>query len=177
MTRGIVIILNDHTNCHYDRFHFHIDNLRRHWETVFMASAIEDLVDEVRLLFHALVQRGDELHAEEAVTMGMRAILELLDRSGPASVPAMARARRVSRQHVQALVNPLLDLGYVSKAPNPAHKRSPLIRLTRPGEETIRRMRRREAAVLGSARALGEERIRATATALRAIRERIESDS
>lgn len=57
---------------------------------------------------------------------------------------ATARRRRVSRQHIQALVNPLVDAGMVEAVPNPAHKRSPLMRLTRQGDKTIARMKERE---------------------------------
>ena len=38
--------------------------------------------------------------------MAQRAVLEYLLINGPATVPAIARARRVTRQHMQALVNP-----------------------------------------------------------------------
>jgi len=39
----------------------------------------------------------------------MRAVLEGLDRSGPRTVPAMARARLVTRQHIQTILNELLE--------------------------------------------------------------------
>ncbi len=109
-----------------------------------MENELEDLIDEVRLLFHALVKRGEALHGNEAITIGERAVLEFLQREGPAPVPQIARRRGVSRQHVQTLVNPLIEAGLLEAAPNPAHKRSPLMRLTRKGETTIVRMKERE---------------------------------
>jgi hypothetical protein len=39
----------------------------------------------------------------------MRAVLEFLSRHGPASVPQIARRRFVTRQHIQALVNGLME--------------------------------------------------------------------
>jgi DNA-binding MarR family transcriptional regulator len=132
---------------------------------------LERVIDEVRLLWNALVRRGDALHEREALTMGMRAILELLQRGGPATVPRMARSRGVSRQHVQSLVNPLLERGLLRAEINPAHKRSPLMALTPRGERTITRMRRREAALLERAtlhRSSGE--LTRTAEILREIR-------
>lgn len=134
---------------------------------------LEALIDEVRLLWNTLVRRGETLHRREALTMGMRAVLEFLRRSGPASVPSIARARGVTRQHIQALVNPLVDAGLVEAAPNPAHRRSPLIRLTAKGERSIDRMRRREAQVLGVVAVARPELARAAET-LRALRRSLE---
>jgi DNA-binding MarR family transcriptional regulator len=109
---------------------------------------LETLIDEVRLLWNALVTITDALHAREGLTASPRAILEFLDRQGPATVPAMARARGVSRQHVQAIVDRLAAGGLVAHVANPAHRRSPLARLTASGAATIGRVRRREAGIL-----------------------------
>jgi DNA-binding MarR family transcriptional regulator len=110
-----------------------------------MMTAIEHLFDETRLMWHRMVQVGEALHAREAVTLGMRAVLEVLLLRGPATVPALARGRGVTRQHIQVLVDALSERGLVVPEPNPAHRRSPLVRLTSTGERAIRRMRRREA--------------------------------
>jgi DNA-binding MarR family transcriptional regulator len=106
---------------------------------------VETLIDEVRLLYHRAVQVIEELHREEPVTVGMRAVLEFLHRQGPTPVPHMARSRLVSRQHIQSLVNALLERGLVESRSNPAHKRSSLVALTDAGERVIQRMRKREA--------------------------------
>jgi len=136
-----------------------------------VAKERELVIDEVRLFWNALVRRGQDLHADESLTMGMRAILEFLLRNGPTTVPNVARRRGVTRQHVQALVNPLLEDGLVEAVENPAHRRSPLMRLSARGESTIRRMRRREAAVLDEADAgLSRTELQRTASALRRIR-------
>jgi DNA-binding MarR family transcriptional regulator len=50
----------------------------------------------------------------------------------------------VTRQHIQALVNDLLELRLVSLDDNPAHRRSALVRLTPEGQKGIERMRQRE---------------------------------
>ena len=110
-----------------------------------MAKPIEQLINEVRLLYQSLVQIGDEIHAGSNISMGMRAVLEYLDRNGDATVPHMARARRVTRQRIQTLVNALMEQGLVEAVDNPASKRSPLIALTHAGATTILDMRRREA--------------------------------
>lgn len=140
-----------------------------------MAGALEELIDEVRLLFHALVRSGDRLHAADAVPTGQRAVLEFLARNGPATVPDIARRRRVTRQHIQALVNPLVERGLVEPRPNPAHRRSPLMCLTPDGERTFRRMQQREARVLGRVEGLvGDARLKRAAATLRSVRGALE---
>jgi DNA-binding MarR family transcriptional regulator len=115
-------------------------------------SDVDPLLDEVRLLWHRLVELGQGLHARESVSLGMRAVLEFLLVQGSATVPSIARSRGVTRQHIQALVNELLPRRLVALAPNPAHRRSPLVTLSRSGERAIRRMRAREEALLGKTR-------------------------
>src|SRR6266516_561795 len=105
---------------------------------------VSALLDEVRLLFTRAVQVVEQLHRDEPVTAGGRAVLELIQRSGPTSVSELARRRHVSRQHLQTLVNALLAGGLVSAGDNPAHRRSPLISLTPSGSRMIRRIRERE---------------------------------
>src|SRR5262245_15676978 len=105
---------------------------------------IEELIDEVRLFWHVLVEAGERLHEGESITMGMRAVLEYVDRNGPATVPKIARARRVTRQHIQALVSALLERKLVLAASNPGHRRSPLIQLAPKEKGTIVRIKRRE---------------------------------
>lgn len=140
-------------------------------------EALDQLIDEVRLLWNSLVRSGERLHVGEPITMGMRAVLEYLGRSGPTAVPDIARSRRVSRQHIQALVNALLDVRCVEFLKNPAHKRSALVALSARGQRTLDRMRRREFAALGDApiQASLAELERATGV-LRAVREALDPD-
>ena len=50
----------------------------------------------------------------------------------------------MTRQHIQTLVNDLLELRLVALDDNPAHQRSGLVRLTPEGQKAIDRMMRRE---------------------------------
>jgi DNA-binding MarR family transcriptional regulator len=104
----------------------------------------EQLINEIRLLYQSLVLIGDEIHAGSDISMGMRAVLEYLDRNGDTTVPHIARSRRVTRQRIQTLVNALLQLELVAIIDNPASKRSPLIGLSKSGRKTILEMRKRE---------------------------------
>lgn len=76
----------------------------------------------------------------EGLTVGMRAVLEILAEHGPATVPAIADRLDLARQGVQRHVNDLLALDYVETRANPAHRRSVLIVLTRAGAEAIARV-------------------------------------
>ena len=104
----------------------------------------DDLWNETRLLFHTLRQWSDTLHAELRVGASMRGVLELILLDGPATVPAVARARGVSRQHIQQQVDVLLERGLVERQHNPAHKRSSMIALTDKGRALIQNMRAEE---------------------------------
>ena len=109
-----------------------------------MTGEVETLLNEVRLLYHRMIQVGEQLHAGESVTLGMRAVLEFLLKNGPTTVPDIARSRSVTRQHIQTLVNALLEDDLVVLEDNPLHKRSSFVTLSKDGERAIQRMRKRE---------------------------------
>lgn len=104
----------------------------------------EALFSEARRLFYALKQWGEPLQQDLGVTIPMRAVLELILFDGAATVPDMARARGVSRQHVQQQVDVLLEKALITREANPAHKRSSLIALTDKGRALIQNMRAEE---------------------------------
>jgi DNA-binding MarR family transcriptional regulator len=88
----------------------------------------------------------------------------------------MARARPVSRQHIQSLVDRLAAEGHVELAENPAHKRSHLVRLTGKGKVLVDAMNRREGMILTRLKiGIPEEDLRTAAATLRAVRELLES--
>ena len=101
-----------------------------------MIQSTTELIDEVRLLYNQFMELLDELHRNVGVTPSQRAVLEHLQRGG-ITVPSLARERGVTRQHIQSVVNDLVDLGLAEARDNPAHKRSPLIGLTREGDRVI----------------------------------------
>lgn len=113
-----------------------------------MLLLLDRLFDEVRLLEHRLVQVAERLHSGAGISIPGRAVLEYLLRCGPTSVPDIARARDVSRQHIQTIVDTLADAGLVQSKPNPAHRRSPLFTLTDSGASAITAMHERERQLL-----------------------------
>lgn len=102
------------------------------------------VIDRTRVMLHRAVLAAEAIHDGSEVTVPMRAVLEFLRRDGEHTVSAIARARSVSRQHIQVVVNELLDLGLVERIDNPQHRSAPLIRLTPVGEARIDEMHRRE---------------------------------
>lgn len=135
-------------------------------------EAFEALGREVRGLFHQLRATGEAIHAaHDALPVSQRAVLESLHRDGPATVPALARARPVSRQHIQVLVNALLEAGLVEAAENPGHRRSPQIALTAAGRRRFEAMRARERrALAGQPLPVSAAELRSAARVLRVLR-------
>ncbi len=141
-----------------------------------MQEHFDNLFREVRLLFTTLAHTGEQLHEDSEMTQPRRAVLEHLLREGPSTVPAIARARRVSRQHIQAIVNPLLHEGMVERVENPAHRRSKLVRLTAAGRKVIEDIRRHEAHHLDQAGiGVSDDELRGAAHVLRQVREALEA--
>ncbi|MFC9279509.1 MarR family winged helix-turn-helix transcriptional regulator [Streptomyces collinus] len=98
------------------------------------------------------VQRKIELDtARQGLSVGLRAVLDLLREHGPMTVPQMGRAQSISRQFVQRMVNDGAANGLVEAVPNPAHARSSLIRLTDAGRAAIEAAVAREHALLREA--------------------------
>lgn len=134
-------------------------------------EAVDNLINEVRLFYNRIVRVGEALHADASVTLGMRAVLEYLLESGPTTVPDIARSRSVTRQHIQTLVNGLLETGLVSLEENPKHKRSSLAVLTADGKRVIERMREREGRLFDALEfPATPKEIRAATTTLKKIR-------
>jgi DNA-binding MarR family transcriptional regulator len=106
------------------------------------------LIDAIRLAFNQMRASADTAHADLGITAAMRAVLERLVRGGPQTVPDTARARNVSRQHIQKIVDGLGEAGLIDLKANPAHKRSPLIVLSAKGRELFRTIEKREIAIL-----------------------------
>ncbi|WP_254641880.1 MarR family winged helix-turn-helix transcriptional regulator [Streptomyces sp. BV129] len=95
------------------------------------------------------VQRKIEQDAPaQGLSVGTRAVLDLLREHGPMTVPQLGRAQSLSRQFVQRMVNDAAAHGFVETIPNPAHQRSSLVRLTEAGRTAINTAVAREHALL-----------------------------
>ncbi|MEU1201582.1 MarR family transcriptional regulator [Streptomyces sp. NPDC005813] len=102
-------------------------------------------------LYRRVQRKIEQDAAGQDLSVGVRAVLDLLREHGPMTVPQMGRAQSISRQFVQRMVNDAAAGGLVEAVPNPAHARSSLIRLTDNGGTTIEAVVAREHALLREA--------------------------
>jgi DNA-binding MarR family transcriptional regulator len=135
------------------------------------ASALSTLFDEVVATFHHLRAAAERIHGQGPLTSGRRGVLRGLAGLGPQTVPQMARARPVSRQYIQSIVDGLRGDGLVALRPNPAHRSSPLVEITAKGTARLRSMEGRERELV-SALARGQRRsdVEAATATLRLVR-------
>ena len=139
-------------------------------------SPLYEVIWRTRRLFQRLRAAGDELHEDLGITTSQRAVLEFLSLQQPQTVPQMARERTVSRQHIQMIVNKLLERGWVECIVNPAHTRSSLIRMTSAGTQLFGVIRRREAKFLAVIeKQLAKKNLLVTAQTLQTIDEYFQS--
>lgn len=103
------------------------------------------VMEETVRLFHRMKAVAEALHGGGEMSAGKRGILRDLDRLGPKTVPQLARMRPVTRQHIQSLVDPMVEQGLVEFRHNPDHKRSHLVAITEEGRAAVQAMFEREA--------------------------------
>ncbi|MDX2473194.1 MAG: MarR family winged helix-turn-helix transcriptional regulator [Candidatus Krumholzibacteria bacterium] len=129
--------------------------------------ALGELINVTRTLADTLKDTARALHQENSLSVSERSILLDLRKHGPQTVPDLARRREVSRQFIQATVNPLLEEGVLEAQGNPAHRRSKLIVLTDAGVQLIRQVMKKEGSFMTDiATDLNAEEIRQAAETL-----------
>lgn len=137
-------------------------------------TLLYDVILQTRRLFQVLATQGTALHSDLGITASQRAVLEALDQEEPRTVPQIARDKSVTRQHIQALVNELLDKKLVEVLENPYHQRSSLIQRTARGRKAYADMRSREARVLATmTRQIPADDLKATLKTLKRIEEQM----
>jgi len=144
-------------------------------------SSLARLGDEVQALSELglavfrvnglLLQWGDLLVAPVGLTSARWQMLGALALSEvPLTSPQVGSAMGVTRQGAQKQLNALQELGLVEPKPNPAHKRSPVYRLTPEGRALYAKAEQlwaRETAVM--AKKLTPEQARGATLALEAL--------
>lgn len=106
-----------------------------------MSESDYHIVWLLRRLFRALADRSNQKLQDLGVSAADRATMEFLYPDLKLSVPEIAARYQVSRQHVQATVNRLLEAGLLRSTDNPRHRRSVLISLTKKGRTLFERIR------------------------------------
>ncbi|MCO5998905.1 MarR family winged helix-turn-helix transcriptional regulator [Actinoallomurus rhizosphaericola] len=113
-----------------------------------LAGRLAEVFDLVGPLYRRAQRKVEQYAPRQGLSVGVRAVLALLQEHGPMTVPQMGRAQALSRQFVQRTVNEAAARGLVESIPNPAHKRSSLIRLTGEGAAAIAALVAREREML-----------------------------
>ncbi|GAA3160941.1 MarR family transcriptional regulator [Planomonospora alba] len=116
-----------------------------------LADRLAEVFDLVGPVYRRAQRRVEQDVPGEGLSVGVRAVLNMLREHGPMTVPQMGRAQALSRQFVQRMVNEAAARHLAEPVPNPAHKRSSLIRLTPEGRALIDAVAERERAVLSRA--------------------------
>ena len=114
-----------------------------------LGHRLTEVFDLVGPLYRRAARKVEQAEPVEGVSAGVRAVLNLLRLHGPMTVPQMGRDQALSRQFVQRMVNDAAGHGFVEAVPNPAHRRSSLIRLTDAGRGAIEAVIAREHGLLG----------------------------
>lgn len=137
------------------------------------------MVDEAVALFWRVRYVADQIHTAGGRSETARGVLRGLVRYGARTVPQLAFARSVTRQHTQEVVNGLIADGLVRRVANPAHARSWLIETTARGAAVVTALdaedARTIAAVSGRMRATRGE-LAVAIRVLREVSEAFESD-
>lgn len=134
------------------------------------------LIGEIRTAFNRLKTVAETLHADLEINPSMRAVLQALILKAPQTVPDIARAKGVSRQHVQKNINALMEKGLVLPQDNPGHKRSGLFLPTSNGEALFAEIEaREEAPMVQLAEALATHDVPATVSLLACLNDTIET--
>lgn len=110
---------------------------------------VEELVRQVSTAAYRFGAAADAICHDVGVTGAMRDVMSALLVSDASTVPQLARALGVSRQHVQKLVDQLWERDLTTFRPNPAHARSPLVELTDKGRAVVETIRECEQALIG----------------------------
>ncbi|MEU2672999.1 MarR family transcriptional regulator [Streptomyces sp. NPDC007164] len=113
-----------------------------------LAQRLTEVFALVGPLYRRVQRKVEQAAPVEGLSVGVRAVLDLLRENGPMTVPQMGRAQALSRQFVQRMVNDAAAARLVEIIPNPAHQRSSLVRLTGSGRAAILAALAREESLL-----------------------------
>lgn len=111
-------------------------------------EALQTLGEAVHRAHRAWSRLGEAVCEGLPLSPGQRRLMESLIRFGPRTVPELAKEDGVSRQHVQAQVNVLLDEGLLRTRANRAHRRSHILEVTAAGRRALKKARTREQSLL-----------------------------
>jgi DNA-binding MarR family transcriptional regulator len=139
-------------------------------------DAFQSLVGEVFRLNGALLAAGDRLARDVGVSPARWQTIATI-RQQPMTIADIARRLGLTRQSVQRTVKLLIEEGIVEQLPNPGHRRSHLVALTRHGRKVMHQLSERQVPLTGlftRDQGLSVEDLQQLADQLKTIRETAE---
>jgi DNA-binding MarR family transcriptional regulator len=112
------------------------------------AQTLYAVIRNIRLCFNLLRGWADVMHEDLGVNASMRAVMEALSEGAEKTVPEIARARGVSRQHIQVIANRLGGAGLIETRANPRDRRTVLMALSASGADLFEEIQARERVAL-----------------------------
>jgi DNA-binding MarR family transcriptional regulator len=100
-----------------------------------------ELATTLRLSIGLLLRRLRQIPTGDDLTLSESAALARLDRGGPATAAALARAEQISPQSMGATLSGLEARGLIERAPDPADGRRVILSPTGAGFEVLRNRR------------------------------------
>lgn len=111
-------------------------------------DSLYEIIRLVRPLYKTLEATVALELEKSGISVSQRAVLEQILDNGPITVPAIGRLLMLPRQFIQKVANELLELDFIQRRENEAHKRSVLLGLTPSGQRAIEQIKTREAEVM-----------------------------
>lgn len=102
---------------------------------------LEEIAGPFVLAISILRRRLRQLPVDDGVTLPEMTALVRLDRGGPQTGSALAKAEQISPQSMGATIATLEDKGLIERAPDPADGRRIVLSLTDAGSDVVRRKR------------------------------------
>ena len=109
------------------------------------AKRLNAVIRDIHQCSNHLRMRTNEIHQDlNGINASMRSVMEILSYARPITVPEIGRVKGVSRQHIQLVVNTLLEMNLIKRQDNPDDKRTYLVSLTSVGKDTYDAIQLRE---------------------------------
>lgn len=107
-------------------------------------AVLYDSVQMTRPLARHITAAVEAGLAGTGVSVGMRAVLEMVHRNGPMTIPEMAQRLQLKRQFVHRMTGEAMTAGLLETLPNPSHRRSHFFQVTSSGRAVIQEIRASE---------------------------------
>ncbi|MFF4160467.1 MarR family winged helix-turn-helix transcriptional regulator [Streptomyces sp. NPDC001678] len=115
------------------------------------SAELVEAAARLRVLTGQLMRRLRTASEGTDVTLSQASALSRLDREGPATTVALARAERVRPQSMGATLAALEEAGLVERSPHPSDRRQAIMSLTEQGRLRLAEVRReREGWIAGA---------------------------